>query len=31
MKWGFGMADKQMQVDEDLPLFYDVTTLSQRR
>ena len=27
MKWGFGMASKEMKVDEDLPHFYDVTTL----
>lgn len=31
MKWGFGMANKKMEVDEDLPLFYNVTTLEQRR
>lgn len=30
-KWGFGMASKKMQVDEDLPQFYSVTTLPQRK
>lgn len=30
MKYGFGMTKQQMEVDEDLPHFYDITTLRQR-
>lgn len=30
MKYGFAMMKEEMEVDEDLPHFYDITTLSQR-
>ena len=30
MKYGFGMSKDEMEVDEDLPHFYNITTMSQR-
>lgn len=28
MKWGFAMSDKMIEVDEDLPYFFDALKLS---